>query len=551
MRTSFIVAVSLLVLLCVLPVLFMLGFSLEGVHGGLTLAHYAAVLESSKRLEILWESGLTAGAATLFALLIGIPYAFFCTRIRIPFRSLFSALYVLPLVLPPLFLAMGWTQFLRSLGPESTGPGPSGVLSGIAGAAFLLGLAYFPLVTLFARKAFLELGAGFEEAARVGVGPVRAFLRVTLPLALPSMLAGGLFVFLFSIADFSVIDYLSTMVPVKERVGSYSFEAFFLWGQQWDDPSSRRVAVALGVPIALVCLLTLYLIYRLLRRGSFATVVSGHVRPTDLEAHSPRLVRILFRAGGFLFAALVLLAAVGIPLGRLVHDAAGRDGRLLFHVREALFAENGLGAVGNSVLYGLAASLAMVMLGIVLAHHMVRKGPRRTALLLGLSVLPLVFGPILYGAGLIRMWNRPWLSVGGFNPVYQTSLIVILMLVGKYLPFALAAVSSSVRRVDAGYEEVAAASGVGWFRRLTRILVPLSAKGIAAGLVLGFVFSLRELDTIVMLQSGNSTAMMKIYTWLHLASDANVASLALVLTSLIALPFLVFFLVTARRIEVY
>ena len=61
------------------------------------------------------------------------------------------------------------------------------------------------------------------------------------------------------------------------------------------------------------------------------------------------------------------------------------------------------------------------------------------------------------------------------------------------------------------------------------VVSPLAWKGIVAGFVLGFIFSLRELDTIVLIQSGNRTAMMKIYTWVHTAYEANVASLSLVL----------------------
>jgi iron(III) transport system permease protein len=213
--------------------------------------------------------------------------------------------------------------------------------------------------------------------------------------------------------------------------------------------------------------------------------------------------------------------------------------------------EGGLPDLVNSLKFSSIAALLMVALALVLGHHAVRKGPRREALVFVLSFLPLAFGPILFGSGLIRTWNQTWLEDSyRHNPIYDTWAIVVLMLAGKYLPFALAAVMTSIKRFDRRYEEAAAVSGASWGRRLPTIVSRLAWKGLAGGFVLGFIFSLRELDTIVLIQSGNRTAMMKIYTWVHTAYEANVASLSLVLMVVIALPLLIFSLVTARRVSV-
>ena len=82
------------------------------------------------------------------------------------------------------------------------------------------------------------------------------------------------------------------------------------------------------------------------------------------------------------------------------------------------------------------------------------------------------------------------------------------------------------------------------------VVSPIALKGIAAGIVLGLVFSLRELDTVYMFSAGNDTAMTKIYQMVHFAHDANVAALSLVMVSLIALPLVLYWLLTARRIRV-
>ena len=548
MRTSLAIAVGFLLLLCVLPVGVVLVDSFVG-DSGLTFAHYAAAFGHAHRWQILFDSLRIAGASTLFALLLGVPYAFFVTRVRTPLRGIFGGLYLLPLVLPPLLSAMGWTLFLRDVKDRPGFPGPDSMLGGISGCAFLFGLAYFPFVVLFAKKAFLEIGAGLEEAARISAGPVRAFVRVTLRLSVPAILAGALFVFLFALADFSVVDYLSTVAPVKDSVRAYPFEAFSAWGKNFEQVAGRREAAALGLPLAALSIGLLLLTYLLVRKGQSVTVVSGHIRPGFVEDRSSRATRLTLRIGGFLFLSAVILLAVGIPIGRIFKEAIGRNHDLIGNLRRTLYDPgNARVDLGHSLVYSAIAAFAMTLLATVLGHHMVRRGPRREALILTLAFLPLAFGPIMFGAGLMRTWNHPFLELpSGRNPIYDTSVVVVFMLVGKYLPFALAAVTTTMRRIDPGYEEAAAVAGVGWLRRMLDIVAPLAGRGIVAGLVLGFVFSLRELDTIVLLTAGNRTVMMKIYTMVHIAHDSDVASLSILLVALIAIPFLIWSVLATRK----
>jgi len=553
MRAILVGAFLLLAILCVIPVFSVVADSFLSAEGGLTVQHYITVFAPAYRLKVLGTSIALASLATLLAVLIGLPYAFFCTRVATPGRSLFSSLYILPLVLPPLLMTMGWTQFLYP--PPEPGTPPveiSRALGGITGAAFLFGLSYFPFVVLFARKGFLEIGAGLEEAARVHGGPLRAFRRVTLPLAAPGILAGALFVFLFSISDFSVVDYLSTIFPVKDRVSAYTFEAFSTFSTNYLPQTGPREAAALCAPIALLSIGLLLVIARLIRKGQYASIVSGHRRPRDVEDGARPAVKILLRAGGFLFLTAALTLAIGIPIRQTIIGAIGRNHDLFGNIQRALSpsVDGGMSDLLNSLKFSALAAVLMVVLALIIGHHAVRKGPRREALVFVLAFLPLAFGPILFGSGLIRTWNHTWLEFSKHNPIYDTWGIVVLMMAGKYLPFALAAVMTSIKRSDPRYEEAAAVSGAGWGRRMRAVVSPLALKGIAAGFVLGFIFSLRELDTIVLIDSGNRTAMMKIYTWVHTAYEANVASLSLVLMAVIALPLVIYSLITARRISV-
>lgn len=547
MRIILLVAAIALLLFSVAPVAAVVVDTFQGDEAFPSLQHYRDAFAGDRFLKVLLDSVMIATGGALFAVLLGVPYAFFIARVRTPLRGLFGGLYLLPLVLPPLLMAMGWTQFLRAAESRPAIPGPDSVLGGITGSAFLFGLAYFPFVTMFARKAFLDVGAGFEEAARVSTGPLRAFARVTLRLAWPSILAGALFAFLFAIADFSVVDYLSTVAPVKKSVRAYPFEAFTAWNNNINT-ADRRSAAALGLPLAALSLGLLAVIHGLVERGRVITVAAVHRRPAFVETGSRPAVQFALRAFGLLFLAATIVLSVGVPLGRLAYEASGGPG-LSANVSETIFgAGNARLDLGRTVVFAAFAAGGMAVLATVLAHHAVRRGPRRLALVISASFLPLAFGPILFGAGLIRLWNQPFLqSEAGRNPVYDTGVLVVFMLIGKYLPFAIAAAATTMRRIDPGYEEAARIAGAQPGRRMLDVVVPLSMKGIVAGLVLGFVFSLRELDTNVLLTAGNRTVMMKIYTWVHVAHDAKVAALAIVITALIAVPFVLWSVFAARR----
>ena len=135
MRSVLVVAFLLLFVLCVLPVALVVGDSFVAEGGGITFANYVEAFAPHYRTRILLHSTLLGVLSTLIALVLGVPYALFTTRIRVPLGGLFRALYVFPLVLPPLFMTMGWTQALNDMarstrGWTSLGPGPMRIRSG-------------------------------------------------------------------------------------------------------------------------------------------------------------------------------------------------------------------------------------------------------------------------------------------------------------------------------------------------------------------------------------------------------------------------------------
>jgi iron(III) transport system permease protein len=487
------------------------------------------------RWRLLGNSVVIAGIAALVALALGVPFALLVARTDAPWRRLLGSVYAAPLVLPPLLVAFAWTFLPWFEPPPKTVADEPSAWGGVAAAlraGFLLGLCHFPLVVLFARRALSRVPASLEEAARLAGGPRRALRRVTLPLAAPGILVGALFVFLFSLNDFSLVDYLNFVRPTTDRISVYPYESFTAWTKS----QGESVATALGVPLALVGVLLLLGIRRAIGREPRAAL-SGDFR----EPAPWRLGR--WGAPASLAAAALLVVAVGLPIAGLALKAGGLD-----TYRQVWQLRVGPGTASNEVLWTLwfaaGAAVLALPLAFVLGHHAARTGKLTWT---ALAILPLAVPPIFLGAGYLKLLDDPALSFGGRNPFLDQDgprLGSMLLLVAKYVPFAIAALWAAFLEIDPRLEEAAASAGVRPLDRALGIVAPLARPAIALAFLLVFVLALREIDTIVLLTS--DTVMRRIYTMVHYQRDAEVAALCILLVVLEAIPFAAFALMAPR-----
>ena len=145
-----------------------------------------------------WESmGLSIGIALLtvvISLALAIPAGYALARRAVPLRAVLMLLFLLPQAFPTLPIYMNIARLFYSVGLNGTVPGVVLVHS-------LHGLV---LAVWIAAAAFASVDRQQEEAARnLGAGPLWAFVTITLPAALPGLLASAIFVFLDSLDEFT------------------------------------------------------------------------------------------------------------------------------------------------------------------------------------------------------------------------------------------------------------------------------------------------------------------------------------------------------------
>ena len=146
---------------------------------------------------------------TLFALILGVPFAFFLARYHIPGKTLLKTLGTLPLILPTFIGAEAWLMLLGRNGLFAKLLGPLGIevpsIYGWKGIVLVFTLQFFPFIFLMVSAAINAIDRSLEEAAtNLGAGRLRVFFTVTLPVVTPAILSGALVVFYLCIENFGV-----------------------------------------------------------------------------------------------------------------------------------------------------------------------------------------------------------------------------------------------------------------------------------------------------------------------------------------------------------
>src|SRR5262245_12577564 len=176
---------------------------------------------SDAEREVVLLSVRVAALAVAASLVPGILVGFALARWRHPLRALLQGLVMLPLVLPPvvtgylLLFALGRSRPLGRAWHAATGGHIAYTTAACVIAAAVVG---FPLLVEAIRLSMLAVDHRLEQVSRsLGRGPVDTFLRVTLPLALPGLLAGVVLSYARALGEFGATIVLAGNIAGETR----------------------------------------------------------------------------------------------------------------------------------------------------------------------------------------------------------------------------------------------------------------------------------------------------------------------------------------------
>ena len=193
--------------LCLLPtglLVFLIVGVLVGLFVHLPTSSILTTLASDEIAFALRLTLFTSGAATLVAVLLGVPAGHFLARQQFKGKIVVDTLIDLPMTMTPLVAGVG-LLFLLGSDPVRQTLDRFGIqlLFTPWGAILAQVLIVTPVMTRTARAAFAAIDTRYEQAAQtLGLKPVQVFLRVSLPMARSVLLSGVVLCWARAVGEF-------------------------------------------------------------------------------------------------------------------------------------------------------------------------------------------------------------------------------------------------------------------------------------------------------------------------------------------------------------
>lgn len=477
------------------------------VDGHFTAEYLLGVFRNPIYLEGLMNSLAIAVCSTALASLLAIPLAWLSHRYRFPGQKIFSSLVLVPLILPPFVGAIGLAQMLGPYGALNAllGCGPIDWLGQArwAGVVAIQALTLYPIIFLNVSAALANIDPAMEEAAQnLGAGGATIFRRITLPLIMPGLFAGGTLVFITSFTELGT----PLMLGVTRCAACQIYDEI-------KEISASPFPYAL-VTVVLTFSVLLYTAMRL-TLGSRAHAMQGKatVAATAREVRGWRGALVLLPFAAVTCLALaphagVLLTAISVPgswyqsvLPRAVTGA---------NFVEAIGHDMTLAAVRNSLTFSSLAVVANTLLGIGIAWVVVRSRIAIRGVLDAVAMVPLAVPGLVMAFGYVAIGNwfgnraavmeSPFLR-GILDIRENPTLFLVVAYAVRRLPYMVRAAVAGLQQTSVTLEEAAANLGAAPLCVARRITMPLIAANLIAGVLLAFSFSMLEVsDSLILAQ---------------------------------------------------
>jgi iron(III) transport system permease protein len=438
---------------------------------------------------------------------------------------------LIPFMAPPYLMSMGWIMFmdpngyLYHLAPWLGGLGSA--FFSLWGLVMIMVLHLFPIALLAALEAMQKIRSRYEPAATVhGAGIGHRIWRIWLPLTAPLLIGATMLVFVKTIGEFGAPLVFGSMVqfPVLTTM-------IYLKMTNW--PISFGAASQLSTLLLAIVFLVWLANDRYQRRSAVAETTRTSMAP-------PRQSRAVRWLAGTVIGAAALLSIV-IPVGSLVITSLLRiegygavwANLSLVHYATLLSPASGAGeALFTSLrLAAIAATIALLLS--ILVAVLARVGPSLVVRWTEwLGMLPNAIPDVLLAIGLILFWDAKWLPA---TP-YDTRAMLVIGFVAVLFPFCFTYVRAAIFRLSPTTWEAALVHQSGWWYIARRIGLPLILSGMAAGWMMVFTVSVRDL-VVPMLLSPPNTTLVSTYVYGQYLQGSMPDAMALAVVTLVITVF--------------
>ncbi|MGM9972605.1 MAG: ABC transporter permease [Clostridiaceae bacterium] len=496
--------------------------------GEFSLEYFVKFFSKSYYFDTLFNSFKVSITATLLALAIGTPLAYFFASFKIKGKGLLNILIIVASMSAPFIGAYSWILLLGRSGVVTRFFGNMGIqipdIYGFSGIMLVLTMQLFPLVFLYVRGALKNVDNSLLEASRnMGSRGVGTFFKIVVPLIVPTLLASGLLVFMRAFADFG------TPMLIGEGYRTFPVVLYneFISEVGGDDGFAAAIAV-----IAIIITTIVFLVQKYIgNRKSFSMSTLNPIA----EKKAKGAVNILVHIFSYVVIAIAILPQVYVMYTsfKRVQGKIFVEGYSLDSYREMV---DKLGtSIQNTLLIPAISLVIIVLLAILIAYLVIRRKNTVNNVIDVFSMIPYIIPGTVLGIALLTSFNkRPLLLSGGIT-------IMVIALIIRRLPYTIRSSAAILQQIPMSIEEASISLGASKLKTFFRITAPMMAPGIISGAILSWITMITELSTAIILYTGRTkTLTIAVYTEVVRGNYGIAAAMSTVLTILTVISLLAF-----------
>ncbi len=485
----------------------------SGRQAGYTLYNWIDIISGRLARRNFWiplqNTVLLSILACLVAICFGGVFAYLITRTDMKAKKYLSNIFIFPYVMPQWTLAVVWQNMFYS---KAVTGGSDGLLAALTGikmplwwcqglfpTALVLGIHYAAFAYILVGGIFRNMDANLEEAATILNTPkYKIFFRITLPMVQPAILSTVLLVFSSAMGSYPVPHYLN----------------FTTLATKYVDLNVNRAGQASALAVIMMLFGIAILLFNQLATGgrkSFTTVTgkSGQASKFNLGIgkYIIPVFLVVFTFFTSIFPVISFALETFLPnpgdysffrtwntsnlTVKWWMNNTGTAGSM-YGQKGILFNSTIWYAFFGTILVAVSCAFLAGTIGLLVGYCVSKnRRSRFAAYVNSIAFLPYLLPSLAVGVAFFVFGSRAGL--------YNTYILLIIAGTIKYIPFASRASLNSMLQISGEIEESAIIHNIPWFKRMTRIIIPIQKSAILSGYLLPLMTCIRELTLFMML----------------------------------------------------
>lgn len=506
--------------------------------GEKTFSNYLMFFNTPANVQALENSFKVSLSVTLFAMILGVPLAYFTTFYKISGSKFLNVLIILSSMSPPFVGAFAWIVFAGNNGLlnkiwQALFGVKLGSIYGFKGIVLVMTLGLLSLVYLYVCGALRNIDNSLIEASEnLGISGVKRFFKVIIPLIMPTILASALLVFMRAFADYGTPVFIGRNYKVFTVLiyDQYS-------GEMGQD---KNYAAALSV-IAIIVTAAVFLLQKWI--NSKFNFTMNALNPIERKKAKPlqNALMHIYCYGVTLLAFAPQIYVIYSSFRKVSPSGISFKKGYSLHSYRYVW-EMYSATIGNTVKIAVTSLILIILISVLISYLTVRRKNIINDTLDVFTMIPYIVPGAVIGVILITTFNVP---VMGLPPLTGGAFIMIVALIIRRSPYTIRSSVAILQQIPATIEEASISLGATKAKTFFKITLPMMMNGIVSGAIISWVSIITELSTAMYLFSYKTRTMtIAVYELVTKGSDGYASAMASILTLFTIISLIAYTIVT-------